>query len=166
MKKYLKIVLFLFLPAFAAAQHYTQQWRLNDLHSILKSTSNDTVRMETYLKLGIYYDDVNLDSAVYYSEKGITIARQLKLKLYEAEMLMNTSFPLWKMGNYPKALKVLTQALEIAENPANEKNTWHLSNTQTPRIYRLTVLGYTHLGLNNLYANTGNFDNRIAETIK
>ena len=166
MKKYLKLVLFLFLPAFAAAQHYTQQWRLNDLHSILKSTSNDTVRMETYLKLGIYYDDVNLDSAVYYSEKGITIARQLKLKLYEAEMLMNTSFPLWKMGNYPKALKVLTQALEIAENPANEKNTWHLSNTQTPRIYRLTVLGYTHLGLNNLYANTGNFDNRIAETIK
>ena len=166
MKKYLKIVLFLFLPAFAAAQHYTQQWRLTDLHSILKNTSNDTVRMDTYLKLGIYYDDVNLDSAVYYSEKGITIARQLKLKLYEAEMLMNTSFPLAKMGNYPKALKVLTQALDIAENPANEKNTWHLLNTQTPRIYRLTVLGYIHLGLNNLYTNTGNYDNQIAETMK
>jgi len=166
MKKYLKLVLFLLLPAFAAAQHYTQQWRLNDLHSILKSTSNDTVRMETYLKLGIYYDDVNLDSALYYGEKGITIARQLKLKLYEAEMLMNTSFPLTKMGNYPKSLKVLSQALEIAENPANEKNTWHLLNTQTPQSYRLTVLGYTHLGLNNLYGSTGNYDKQIAETIK
>ncbi|MEJ7626845.1 MAG: ATP-binding protein [Ferruginibacter sp.] len=154
------------MPAFASAQHYTQQWHLNDLHSILKTTSNDTVRMETYLKLGIYYDDVNLDSAVYYGEKGITIARQLKLKLYEAEMLMNTSFPLTKMGNYPKALKVLTQALDIAENPANEHKTWHLLNTQTPRTYRLTVLGYSHLSLSTLYSSTGNYEKRIAEINK
>ena len=76
------------------------------MHVVIQH-ANDTVRMDALLKLGAYYDDVNLDSSVYYSEKGIVIAKQLKLNLSEAEMLTNMSWPLVKMGNYPRSLKVL-----------------------------------------------------------
>ncbi|MEO8568823.1 MAG: tetratricopeptide repeat protein, partial [Ginsengibacter sp.] len=159
MKKYLKIVLLFSLPVFIQAQ----QKQLENLHRVLKNAANDTVRMDAYNKLGGFYDDVNLDSSVYYGEKGISLARKLKLKLNEAEMLMITCFPLAQMGNYPQAFKVLMKALEITEDPSSESNTWHLLKGQTPQSYRVRLLGYTHLGLGNLYVYTGNYEKQITE---
>ena len=96
-----KNMLLLFLPVFATAQFQHNQ--LDSMHMVLRHATNDTIRMDACLKLGAYYDDVNLDSSVYYSEKGILIAKQLQLNLNEAEMLTNMSWPLVKMGNYPRS---------------------------------------------------------------
>src|SRR5258705_3474786 len=130
MRSLIKIFFLLCLPVFVTAQFQRNQ--LDSMHQVVRHASNDTIRMDAYTKLGAYYDDVNLDSSVNYSEKGILIAKQLQLNLNEAEMLTNMSWPLVKMGNYPRSLKVLNQALEIAGNPSNEKNTWHLLKGQTP----------------------------------
>ena len=82
-------------------------------------------------------------------------------------MLTNMSWPLAKMGNYPRSLKVLNQALEIAGNPSNEKNTWHLLKGQTPRSYRIDLLGNVHmLLLTNLYGYTGNYGKQITKPMK
>ena len=147
------------LPVFVSAQF--QHSQLDSMYQVVRHAANDTIRMDAYTKLGMYYDDVNLDSSVYYGEKGIVIARQLHLKLNEAEMQMNISFPLAKMGNYPQALKVLTQALEIAGNPSNERNTWHLLKGQTPETYRVSLLSYTHMGFDNLYGYTGDYEKQM-----
>jgi two-component system, NtrC family, sensor kinase len=173
MKSKLKIVALLSMPVFVVSQ--PQQIQLESLHLAMQNVANDTIRMDAYLKLGVFYDDVNLDSSVYYGEKGIAIARRLQLRLKEAEMLTNISFPLTKMGNYPQSLKVLKQALEITEDSSNEKKPWHLSKGQAPRTYRLSLLGYTHLGFGWLYFFTGNNEKqinayiesiRLAESIK
>ena len=160
MKSLLKISLLLSLPVFVTAQ--SQQKQLDSMHLALQYAANDTARIEVYNSLGYFYDDVNLDSSVYYNEKGVAIAQQLQLKLREAKILMHLSFPLTKMGNYPRSLKVLMQASAIAEDPSNEKNTGHLLKGQTPRTYRLSMLGYIHLGLGYLYANTGNYEKGLA----
>ena len=154
-----KILFLLLLPVFVTAQFQRNQ--LDSMHQVLRNATNDTIRMDAYYKLGMYYDDVNLDSSLYYNEKGIAIARQLNLKLNEAEMLMNSCFPLAKMGNYPKSLKVLEQALEIAGNPSNGKNTWHLLKRQTAQTYRVWLLGYTHMGFDNLYGYTGDYEKQM-----
>jgi two-component system NtrC family sensor kinase len=159
MKLLIKIFFLLFLPVFVVAQ--VQHNQLDSMHQVVRHAANDTIRMDAYTKLGFYYDDVNLDSAVYYGEQGIAIARQLGLKLNEAEILMNTSFPLSKMGNYPGALKLLTQALTIAENPFNEKNPWHLAKGQTPATYGASLLGYVHMGFDNLYGCAGSFEKQL-----
>jgi signal transduction histidine kinase/Tfp pilus assembly protein PilF len=78
-------------------------------------------------------------------------------------MLTNMSWPLVKMGNYPRSLKVLNQALEIAGDPINEKNTWHLLKGQTPRSYRIDLLGNVHAAFNYLYGYTGNYGKQITE---
>ena len=78
-------------------------------------------------------------------------------------MLTNMSWPLVKMGNYPRSLKVLNQALEISGNPANEKNTWHLLKGQTPRSYRIDLLGNVHAAFDYLYGYTGNYRKQITE---
>jgi hypothetical protein len=54
------------------------------------------------------------------------------IKFKQGEMLTHMSWPLVKMGNYPRSLKVLNEALEIGGDPTNEKNTWHLLKGQTP----------------------------------
>jgi len=157
------LLFLLLLPVFVTAQFQHNQ--LDSMQQVLHHAGDDTIRMDACFRLGAYYDDVNLDSSVYYSEKGITIARRLQLKLNETEMLMDMCFPLAKTGNYPRSLKVLNQALEIAENPSNEKNTWHLLKGQTPRSYRLYLLGYIHIGFDNLYGYTGNYEKQILSLI-
>jgi signal transduction histidine kinase len=159
-----KILFLLFSPVFVAAQFQHNQ--LDSMHRVLQHAANDTIRMDACLKLGAYYDDVNLDSSVIYSEKGIFIAKQLQLHLNEAEMLTNMSWPLVKMGDYPRSLKVLNHALEIAGNPSNEKNTWHLLKGQTPRSYRIDLLGNVHAAFDYLYGYTGNYRKQITEAFE
>jgi len=161
MRSILKTLFLLCPPAFVTAQFQHNQ--LDSMHMVLQHAANDTIRMDACSKFGAYYDDVNLDSSVYYSEKGVVIARQLHLNLNEAEMLTNMSWPLVKMGNYPRSLKVLTQALEIAGNPSNEKNTWQLLKDQTPRSYRVDLLGNVHAAFDYLYGYTGNYRKQINE---
>ena len=156
MRTGLKIALLLLLPFYGGAQ-YNQ---LDTLLWQLKTAHNDTIRIDLYSQLGTYYDDVNVDSSVYYNEAGIVIAKKLNLKLNEAELFMNMSFPLAKMGNYPKTLKVLMQAKEIAEEAGNENYAANLKHI-TAREYRLKMLGYTYLGFGFLYARTGNNEKRI-----
>jgi len=67
------------------------------------------------------------------------------------------------MGNYPRSLKVLNQALEIADDPTNEKNTWHLLKGQTPRSYRIDLLGNVHAAFDYLYGYTGNYEKQMTE---
>jgi two-component system, NtrC family, sensor kinase len=160
MRSLFKILFLLYLPVFVTAQ--TQE-QIDSMRLVLKNATNDTTRMDAYLKLGTYYDDVNLDSSLYYDEKGIVIAKQLQLNLNKAEMLTHMSWPLVKMGNYPRSLKVLNEALEIAGDLTNEKNTWHLLKGQTPRSYRIDLLGNVHAAFDYLYGHTGNYGKQITE---
>src|ERR1700688_851457 len=109
MRILVKIFFLLCIPVLVTAQ--TQE-QIDSMRVVLKNAMNDTTRMDACLKLGAYYDDVNLDSSLYYDEKGIVIAKQLQLNLNRAQMLTHMSWPLVKMGNYPRSLKVLNEALE------------------------------------------------------
>src|SRR5512145_265017 len=104
MNLFLKILLTLFLPALAAGQTRRQ---IDSVFLILQHAANDTVRMDAYSMLGGFYDDINVDSGMYYCKKGIDIAEKLDLQLNKVEMMAYMSWPLMKTGNYPEALKVI-----------------------------------------------------------
>ena len=159
MKLLLKIVLLLLLPAFGKAQTRRQ---IDSIYLILQHAANDTVRMAAYSMLGGLYDDISVDSGLYYCNKGIAIAEKLDLQLNKAEMLAFMGWPLMKTGNYPEALKVINQGLKIAEDPSNEKNTWNLQKGQTPQMYRLIVIGILYSALESLYLYAGNYEKQIA----
>jgi len=77
--------LFLLFPFSVNAQ--ILQTQLDSIHRVLQYAVSDTIRMDACYNLGLYYDDVNLDSSIYYCTKGISIANKLNLKLKEAELL-------------------------------------------------------------------------------
>ena len=166
MKLFVKILLLLLLPAFVQGQQ--QQKQLDSLHLALRNVTNDTVHMDIYSQLGALYLETNRDSALFYLDQSISLARQFKLKLNEVFPLAHKGFMLMKFfGNYPGSLETLLQALKIAEDPASEENAWIPTSVlpitgRSPRNYRLDVLGYTQMDLGTLYGNTGNTDKQIA----
>ena len=117
--------------------------------------------MHAYKALGSYYDDLNMDSSVYYMEKALAIARQLQLKLDESEYDVALSFSASKIGNYPRSLKLLNAALDIANNPANEKYIYNLPKGQTSNAFRLGLLGWVHFGFSALYRYSGDYRKTI-----
>ena len=159
MKLFVKISLLLLLPAFAKAQ--SPQTELDSLHRAVKLATNDTSRMHAFSALGSYYDDLNLDSAEHYTEKAITIARQLQLKLDEAELNASLSFSESKMGNYPRSLKLLNMALEMVDNQDNKKYSYVVPNGQLPNDVRLGLKGWINLGFAFLYHYSGNYRKAI-----
>lgn len=159
MKLFIKISLLLLLPGFAKAQY--SEKNLDSLHFALKNAANDTVRMDAYFRLGLFYNEINLDSSLFYLNQSIPIAQKLKLKINEASALDNKGYMLMQLGNYPKSLESSLQALKIAEDPASEKYTWNLPKGRTPRNERLDALGCTHHEMGHLYGATGNTDKQI-----
>src|SRR5688572_30157777 len=159
MKLLLKIVLLLLSPVFVKAQSRHQ---MDSAYLILQHAVDDTVRMDAYSMLGAFYDDISVDSGLYYCNKGIAIAEKLGLQLNKAEMMAYMGWPLMKTGNYPEALRVISQGLEIAENPSSEKNTWTPQKGQTPEMYRRRVIGLLYAALEYLYLYVGNYEKQIA----
>src|SRR6185295_9121578 len=158
MKLLPKISVLLLLPAFVNAQ--TRQ-QMDSAYFILQHAANDTVRMGACSVLASFYDDISVDSGLYYCNKGIAIAEKLDLQLNKAEMMGLMGWPLMKTGNYPEALRVITQGLEIAEDPSSEKRIGKLQKGQTPEMYRRRVIGLLYAALEYLYLYVGNYEKQI-----
>ena len=56
----------------------------DSLKNLSVSTANDTIRMAAYRDLANYYLDFNLDSSAWFVKEEITIAQQLRLKMWQA----------------------------------------------------------------------------------
>ena len=144
----------------------------DSLRNVLDQNINDTLRMAANRELSLFYLDINSDSAIYYIEKDLPLARKLGLKLWEADALDLLGIISSNQGNYVKAIKSINEAFHIVENKECEKNIWNISkftNSGVPEYARLSMLGAIHSDVAGMYRRTGNFDkelNTIEECIK
>ena len=166
MKYIIKITLFLLLSASVPAQQTSffeqkQKKELDSLHLVLKNAANDTIRMNLYLRLSLYYMEIKRDSSLYYREQQLIISQKLKLKLSEANALDYIGFINWYLGNYPRSLQFLLKALKIAENPESEKALPGLLKKEDYRKKRLQILSSIQLHLGDVYGATGNIEKQI-----
>ncbi|MBX2935477.1 MAG: hypothetical protein KF825_14635 [Ferruginibacter sp.] len=158
MRLLLKILLLLLFPVFALSQTRRQ---IDSAYLMLQQAVNDTVRMNACSMLGGFYDDINIDSGLFYCNKGIAIAEKLDFQLNKAEMLAFMGWPLMKEGNYPEALRIISLGLKIAENPSNKKKIGILPKWQSPEIYQRRVVGLLYAALEFLYFYVGNYEKQI-----
>ncbi len=161
MKIFIKLLLLLLLPVFVLSQ---SQQKLDSLHIALRNASNDSIRMEKYQELHWFYQEVNRDSAMFYCDQALPIAKQLKLSLHEANILDGKGYMFMHLGNYPKSLETFLLALKIAEDPSSENDNYNLfrnSIRETPQTFRLKVLASIHHDMGHLYGRTGNTSKQI-----
>ena len=169
MKKVSIIIFFFLLPVFSNAQQFPfwEDWnnaQADSLKLIWVNSTNDTVRMGVIRSLGIYYSEINIDSALYYNQQQVALARQLKQKLWETDALDGVGYMLSLRKDYPRSLQAFLAAIKIAENEETEKNIWQVSRFSTtgnPAFARLTVLAFCHLDLARLYGFTGNIEKQL-----
>ena len=150
MKFSITIFSFLLCSFFVAAQG--QQKELDSLHASLKTAQNDTVKMVLLNGLSLFYAESNTDSALYFSNQGLKVSRQLKQPLWVANFLFGNSYYLQKKGNLPEAFKLVNEALLIVQNPANEKNVFIPAGDKfagKPHEYRLYQLAAAYHILGN-----------------
>ena len=100
MRKFIKILLLLLIPALGLAQ----QSHLDSLKKALHAARTDSVR---YLRLGDlddYYAEINRDSALYYSDQALAIAKKNGRTLDEASALDGKAYILMHLGKFPESL--------------------------------------------------------------
>ena len=172
MKYCFKIILFLLLPALTNAQinavsETTQQ--VDSLLSVSRQTDNDSLKMEIYDNMTNYYGERNRDSAIYYAEQELAIAKKIKQPIWQGDALNVISYEWMHLGNYSQSLQAANDALKLAENKASEINFYYLKIDKfysDPHKNRLALLSLVYVKFAFLYENTGNDDKAIANLVQ
>ncbi len=136
-----KLILLLLFPVLSNAQNSLP----DSLRKIFFVTANnDSVLYETGNKLYDYYEEVNRDSAFFYSDQCVQISRRNNKKLNEAFFLNRKAYQELNMGKYAESLNNLLKAFELSENKANDKLYWNIGTFKPEQEKRLYALACTH----------------------
>lgn len=160
MKSILKVSFLLFLPLLIKGQ----QSYPDSLRTILQNATTDSVRYNASYNLTLYFLESNRDSALFYIENRLSLAKKNDIKLAEAAAYTSKAYQLNAIGKYSEAFQYLLQAFEIAKNPKNEEVPgWKLTQYPIPGKDRQIVLATTHHVLGGLMRNAGNFEQEIIQ---
>ena len=114
-----------------------------------------------------HFIEANRDSALFYTEKRLTLAKKNNIKLAEAAALISLGYQYNAIGKYAEAFQHLLQAIEIAEDPKNEEvKGWKLTQYPIPGKNRFIVLSTIHHVLGGLMRNAENPEQEIIELKK
>jgi two-component system, NtrC family, sensor kinase len=162
MRKYIKMVFLLLIPILGIAQ----QSRIDSLKKDLKNARTDSARYFTTLHIGRVTEESNWDTCVYYYDLALKIAQKSRQSLAEASALVGKGYSLMALRRYPESLQCIQQALDLAEDPGNEKTTWCTNyefKKLTPHKNRLAVLSDIHYHLSQLMGATNNVDKALIQ---
>ena len=143
---------------------------IDSLQHELAVSSNDTMRFILLGKIADVYSEINPDSAFYYADKVIPIAKKLQFKLEEATALAVMGYAQINLGNYPRSLEYFLSAIEMASDPSSEKKLVPSSyptidefsdRARSPRSQRLTKLSRIYQDAAILYGNLGNYEKAL-----
>jgi len=163
MRRYLKILITLLIPVLGMAQ---QQYP-DSLKKVLKAAQADSTRYSALNGIGEYYVEIDRDSALYYLNQALAIAKKNDRAINQGATLARIGYVYIFQGKYPESLECFQQSLKLAETPANEKTIWNPNMSwipfSTPQRTRLTILSGVHLLYSILEGDTGDYDQEIAQ---
>ena len=147
MKYCLKLLLLILLPFLANAQQHV----LDSLRNIYLNTTDDSVRFGTATRIYGYYEELNRDSALYYTDQCVQLSHKNNKKMNEVPSLCQKAYQQLNLGRFAESLESLYTAFNIAEDPRNEKYYWYFDSLQwifnkgtSEANRRLSGLAYTH----------------------
>jgi two-component system, NtrC family, sensor kinase len=160
MKSLLKLLLLLSLPFYAKAQ----QKESGSLLMELNNAADDTVRMVILKELVSYYTESNRDSAMFYVETAITIAKKIEQPLWIADLLLLKAYLFQKQENLSLSFKLCNEALAILQDKKNELNAYIPKDDEfaaDPGKYRIALTINVFENLGTTYVNARNPDKGI-----
>jgi two-component system, NtrC family, sensor kinase len=163
MKSFIKILFLLLIPVLAFAQEHLPDSNLR----ALKNASNDSMRYRASHEAYLYFEETNRDSALYYTEKCLSLSKKNNKQLATARALASKGYILTGKGQYAEALENLLQAFAIAQDTKNASKSWFTDNgwyakrLLSPEQTRIFVLQLTHHMYGILMRATENIPQQI-----
>ncbi len=145
------------LLSFVCTLGVGQNMQPDSLKRELSVAKQDTGRVLLMAQLCNAYRSVNPDSAQFYAQKALALAREINFPKGMVRVLTNWGRVINDSGNLPKALQMQFEALQIAEeNDLTVETGWPLSRIGT--IYstlgdETKAMNYRRLALNVFEAN-------------
>jgi signal transduction histidine kinase len=142
MKKKL-VIFFIFCLYLLFNNSLLAQQNIAGLKEAYLMAKDDSARQNALINLEFYYSEVNRDSALYYNEQRLVIAKKSGYKLLEAAVLNVKGYQKIQKGEYAEALKCLQESLKITQDSNNlEVNHWIIEfPTHIPGKERFHVMG-------------------------
>jgi tetratricopeptide (TPR) repeat protein len=118
MKKYI----FVFIASWVAVFYSQNYNKIDDLKKELTKANTDSARVYLMNAIAFNYFETNSDSALYYTQQALHLAKKEYYLKGEARSLMNLGLVFRNLGNLPKSLELQFNALKIFENIGNKKD--------------------------------------------
>lgn len=100
---------------------FGQSWKIEHLKNQLAATSDDSIRIRLVADLSYLYTDVDLDSALQWSLKGVLLAIEKQDQTGEALCLLSLGRAYMHFGNSELALQKMMEALAMFERLNHER---------------------------------------------
>lgn len=165
----MRIFLTVLISFLFQATLFAQQQDAKSLKKQLQEAAIDWVRYHKSMELADFYNEINTDSAMFYAQNAVKIARKNNKRMDEAEALDVKGYNLIALGKYSESLQCFLIAFKIAEDEANENKTWFRDKKISRKTNRLNKLLNLHhdfghlmgpqVKLKNKYNNTKQQEN-------
>lgn len=139
-----------------------QDRSVTELRNKYLTAKDDSVRQNACLELTNYYNEVNRDSALFYIEQRLEIAKKNKYKILEAYVLTNKAYQKTQIGKYAESFRCIMDALKIVQDSGNlEINHWRISQFPAPGNERWLIMSGALHQIGLLMRETENVDKEI-----
>ncbi len=101
---------------------YGQKAKVDSLYQLLSTAKDDTSRVKFMWQLARDIGVYNPDSALILSQKALYLARKIDYKEGESRSLGILANTFVKIGNYPRALELNLEKLQLEEKRNNPRN--------------------------------------------
>ena len=127
----------------------------------LSTAEHDSTRYKIYGKLSDFYIEKKVDSALFFIEQCLQLARKNNKPMNVAASLNGKGLLLRHKGQYSESLECYLEAFDIVNDPSSEKDFWTLpawifTPDKDPSILRRVLKGNLHMQMANLFIRTGN----------
>ncbi len=114
-----KKILLCLLLLICVFKSYSQQQTLDSLRYAYSKQISDTDKFRTTWDIVNYYLDVRTDSALYYADQNLTLAKKIDSLKFESASYKQIGDAFRALGDYPNALIFYLKRLEMDEKENN-----------------------------------------------
>ena len=164
MKLIVKALIFCLFPNLVSAQidptwGYIKGNQVDSVRNAFYRETNDTLKMLNSRLLGFYYQEVMPDSALYFHEQQLALAKKLNIKMWEADAYTQTAYALTQKNNIMQVYEYFNAAMELVKDPRYESSNWRpwtFSNAADFPSSRIAILAMNYQQMGNIWGALSN----------
>lgn len=140
----MKQKLFSFILTLFSISIVAQNNEVDSLFKLLKNSKDDTNKVNLFIKIGIKFENVNPDTAIFYFTKAKYLSEILNQPIKEAEANRQLGWSFIGKGDFEKSLTLFNQSLVLIEK---------IENIKAREVLKSKIYG----GIGSLYRYQSNY---------